>query len=131
MELRFVDDVVALVQATVGKLAPKCPNHPGKIPKFRPKSEVRPLAQNFPKKYFVPDPDKKVSNRQISVRGVQKHHFQSSMAGGRVLTTQTKFRKKIRKFCQNCRYLKKKSWCVRRKKSSGNKLPLYKKIAAT
>ena len=43
---------------------------------FLPKSEVRPLAPKNIEKKVEPDSDKKVANRQISGRGVQKDHFE-------------------------------------------------------
>ena len=47
---------------------------------------------HFSKNIYAAAQDKiKVSNRQISVRGVQKHHCQSIIVGRCVLTTHTKF----------------------------------------
>ena len=39
-----------------------------------------------------PDSDKKVANRQISARGVQKDHFEWSIVSKSVLTPHFKFR---------------------------------------
>jgi hypothetical protein len=85
-----------------------------KLKKVRPKSEARPLA---PKKSgkIVSHPDKKVSNRQISVRGVQKTQF--SVPDGRCKCPNHPDKNPEKS--ENLSKLtlpKKKSWCARRKK---------------
>ena len=49
------------------------------------------LAYFFEKYLCCGSGQNKVSNRQISVRGVQKHHCQSQIVGSNVLTTHTNF----------------------------------------